>query len=163
MKSGNLNFLETSGPLQACKGTALPLHDNCAGHSLFRFSSDCTTEDCRTLLDSHLFSFSTARDSALRLRKEFQSVFSVDRVFHVASNTRWLTSWLFCTHCVITAAGGRTSSNSVPHLSALSRSNDKPFSCRGSSHALPVHFPSPWYLSEWVPTCTSATGWASLA
>ena len=24
-KSGNLNFLETSGPLQACNGTALPL------------------------------------------------------------------------------------------------------------------------------------------
>ena len=25
MKSGNLNFLETSGPFQACNGTALPL------------------------------------------------------------------------------------------------------------------------------------------
>jgi hypothetical protein len=25
MKSGNLNFLEISGPLQACNGTALPL------------------------------------------------------------------------------------------------------------------------------------------
>jgi len=25
MKSGNLNLLETSGPLQACNGTALPL------------------------------------------------------------------------------------------------------------------------------------------
>jgi hypothetical protein len=25
MKSGNLNFLEASGPLQACKGTALSL------------------------------------------------------------------------------------------------------------------------------------------
>ena len=25
MKSGNLNFLEHSGPLQACNGTALPL------------------------------------------------------------------------------------------------------------------------------------------
>jgi hypothetical protein len=24
MKSGNLNFLEPSGPLQACNGTALP-------------------------------------------------------------------------------------------------------------------------------------------
>jgi hypothetical protein len=24
MKSGNLNFLETSGPLQVCNGTALP-------------------------------------------------------------------------------------------------------------------------------------------
>jgi hypothetical protein len=26
MKSGNLNFLEPSGPLHACNGTALPLH-----------------------------------------------------------------------------------------------------------------------------------------
>ena len=25
MKSGNFNFLEPSGPLQACNGTALPL------------------------------------------------------------------------------------------------------------------------------------------
>ena len=25
MKSGNLNFLEPSGPLQACNGTAIPL------------------------------------------------------------------------------------------------------------------------------------------
>jgi len=26
MKSGNLNFLEPSGPFQACNGTALPLY-----------------------------------------------------------------------------------------------------------------------------------------
>ena len=26
MKSGNLNFLEPSGPLQACNGTVLPLN-----------------------------------------------------------------------------------------------------------------------------------------
>jgi len=26
MKSGNLNFLEPSVPVQACNGTALPLH-----------------------------------------------------------------------------------------------------------------------------------------
>jgi len=26
MKSGNLNFLEPSGPLQACNGTDLPLY-----------------------------------------------------------------------------------------------------------------------------------------
>jgi hypothetical protein len=28
MKSGNLNFLEPSGPLEACNGTALPLPSN---------------------------------------------------------------------------------------------------------------------------------------
>jgi len=27
MKSGNLNYLELSGPLQACNGTDLPLKD----------------------------------------------------------------------------------------------------------------------------------------
>jgi len=27
MKSGNLNFLEPSGPLQDCNGTALPIYD----------------------------------------------------------------------------------------------------------------------------------------
>jgi len=26
MKSGKLNFMEPSGPLQACNGTALPVH-----------------------------------------------------------------------------------------------------------------------------------------
>jgi hypothetical protein len=26
LKSGRLNFLETSGPVQACNGIALPLH-----------------------------------------------------------------------------------------------------------------------------------------
>ena len=26
MKSGNVNFLEPSGPVEACNGTALPLH-----------------------------------------------------------------------------------------------------------------------------------------
>jgi len=33
MKSGNLNFLEPSGPLQACKGTDLPLPYR---HTIFR-------------------------------------------------------------------------------------------------------------------------------
>ena len=40
MKSGNLNLLEPSGPLQACKGTALPfnffnlLHKSCINITL---------------------------------------------------------------------------------------------------------------------------------
>jgi len=29
MKSGNLNFPEPSGKLQACNGTALPLYQTC--------------------------------------------------------------------------------------------------------------------------------------
>ena len=35
MKSGNFNFLEPSGPLQACNGTALPLPLHLPLHSLF--------------------------------------------------------------------------------------------------------------------------------
>jgi hypothetical protein len=36
MKSGNLNFLEPSGPLQACMGTALPIC--CSVHGLYLMS-----------------------------------------------------------------------------------------------------------------------------
>jgi len=35
-KSGHLNLLEPSGPVQACNGTALPL-PLFAGHTLFRY------------------------------------------------------------------------------------------------------------------------------
>ena len=38
MKSGNLNFLERSGPLQASNGTALPLPLPILGHLQFTFS-----------------------------------------------------------------------------------------------------------------------------
>jgi hypothetical protein len=40
MKSGNLNFLEPSGPLQACNGTALPLPYNSE-----YFNIQCTIDD----------------------------------------------------------------------------------------------------------------------
>ena len=36
MKSGNLNFLEPSGPLQACNGTALPLLTPIKNYRKFR-------------------------------------------------------------------------------------------------------------------------------
>ena len=36
MKSGNLNFLEPSGPLQACNGTALPLPLHALDGSMLR-------------------------------------------------------------------------------------------------------------------------------
>ena len=35
MKSGNLNFLEPSGPLQACNGTALPVYVSCSTATCF--------------------------------------------------------------------------------------------------------------------------------
>jgi hypothetical protein len=41
MKSGNLNFLEPSGPLQACNGTALPLHSYLTANTAFKPSSWC--------------------------------------------------------------------------------------------------------------------------
>ena len=51
MKSGDLNFLEPSGPLEACNGTALPLliltaflqfaYSNVSYHRLKLFSKAC--------------------------------------------------------------------------------------------------------------------------
>jgi hypothetical protein len=38
MKSGNLNFLENSGPLQACNGTASSIYIIVSGNSLLTFS-----------------------------------------------------------------------------------------------------------------------------
>ena len=38
MKSGNLNFLEPSGPLQACNGTDLPFTESVA-QAMFEFES----------------------------------------------------------------------------------------------------------------------------
>jgi hypothetical protein len=45
MKSGNLNFLEPSGPLQACNGTALPL----PLLSLFIIIVDIAVKDIKVL------------------------------------------------------------------------------------------------------------------
>ena len=41
MKSGNLNFQEPSGPLQACKGTALPLHSFRIRASIIQVTLKC--------------------------------------------------------------------------------------------------------------------------
>jgi len=43
MKSGNLNFLEPSGPLKACNGNALPLYMN--RHLLRREGKECNYID----------------------------------------------------------------------------------------------------------------------
>jgi hypothetical protein len=45
MKSGNLNFLEPSGPLQACNGTALLFMCK-----TLRKETDWMTEYCRIIL-----------------------------------------------------------------------------------------------------------------
>jgi hypothetical protein len=47
MKSGNLNFLEPSGPLQACNGIALPLplHGQNYCGTLVQFQHDTSTTD----------------------------------------------------------------------------------------------------------------------
>jgi len=48
MKSGNLNFLEPSGPLRVCNGTALPLLDVVGGqrHSLAALTPGMTRYHC---------------------------------------------------------------------------------------------------------------------
>jgi len=56
MKSGNLNFLEPSGPLQACNGTALPLPKGTdidkVGSGLRKQNMDIVCEDINNLLVS---------------------------------------------------------------------------------------------------------------
>ena len=42
MKSGNLNFLEPSGPLQACNGTALPFIKHADSVQFFTVTAECT-------------------------------------------------------------------------------------------------------------------------
>jgi len=42
-KSGSLNFLEPSGPLRACNGTALPFYGMYVG---FSANADCTKIRC---------------------------------------------------------------------------------------------------------------------
>jgi hypothetical protein len=47
MKSGKLNFLEPSGPLQACNGTALPflfVHSKFYAVSFFYYRKHCTSD-----------------------------------------------------------------------------------------------------------------------
>ena len=51
MKSGNLNFLEPSGPLQACNGTALPLP------SIFYTYRHCTTQPQVSIKNYTIFSY----------------------------------------------------------------------------------------------------------
>jgi hypothetical protein len=48
MKSGNLNFLELSGPLQACNGTALPLP-----FLKFQVFWDSTNGDAKIVIDKY--------------------------------------------------------------------------------------------------------------
>ena len=45
-KSGNLNFLEPSGPLRACNGTALPLTMQCVLISNGAYSKLSTRSRC---------------------------------------------------------------------------------------------------------------------
>jgi hypothetical protein len=55
MKSGNLNFLEPSGPLQACNGTALPL-PYLRNHDMLNDRIDCFKINIyRNLIIQHLW------------------------------------------------------------------------------------------------------------
>ena len=71
MKSGNLNFLEPSGPLQACNGTALPLHHLQTGSLELTFPQHAL---------SHSFLLSSYRHLLLS-RSLFLLLFSVCAMF----------------------------------------------------------------------------------
>ena len=62
MKSGNLNFLEPSGPLQACNGTDLPFY-----FSKFEFHYNLTVIT-DTLHEDHCTLFIISRSFVLRMR-----------------------------------------------------------------------------------------------
>jgi hypothetical protein len=69
MKSGNLNFLEPSGPLQACKGTALP------------FVSEMSAHICKTtshhIPEEGVFMVTSGRTSNLTCMKQSTTSVSV--------------------------------------------------------------------------------------
>ena len=66
MKSGNLNFLEPSGPFQACNGTALPLPLLGGGRNIPKFlcpptrirchNLDITVKACHSIISDKMFS-----------------------------------------------------------------------------------------------------------
>ena len=51
-KFGNFNFLETSGPLQACNGTALPSHKRCMLMSSESNLEACNLFHCESKLEA---------------------------------------------------------------------------------------------------------------
>jgi len=55
MKSGNLNFLEPSGPLQAGNGTVLPFFYQAYTHNLLRYEIKCFTPIFVILLVIHIY------------------------------------------------------------------------------------------------------------
>ena len=57
-KSGNRNFLETSGPLQACNGTALPLPLPLSAYPFSPFPH-CITLTCVSITATHRHLFSS--------------------------------------------------------------------------------------------------------
>jgi len=65
MKSGNLNFLEPSGPLQACNGTALPNNKvYCTLHCTFAVYF--LSLICMKLRDSDVLAKSSRDDRAMK-------------------------------------------------------------------------------------------------
>jgi len=63
-KSGNVNFLEPSGPLQACDGTALPSLSMCYvmyshGNRVFVFTRFVKKKDGFSVIGSLVFMFSS--------------------------------------------------------------------------------------------------------
>jgi len=80
MKSGNLNFLEPSGPLHACNGTDLPLHRRpmCA-HIFWSINwswSNQTTEGA-TEIKIQIKKKATPGISTFRLKKKFSFQFFI--------------------------------------------------------------------------------------
>jgi hypothetical protein len=75
MKSGNLNFLELSGPLQACNGTALPLF-YITILDMFR-ALTCPSSEGQNVLSQHLVSSLSVNGCMVcRMRADCEAVCS---------------------------------------------------------------------------------------
>ena len=79
MKSGNLNFLEPSGSLQACNGTDLPLLDHptpCSRVLLEQLAVPQLVKKFREFYGTRSFTtaFSSARHLTLSWKRSFQSM-----------------------------------------------------------------------------------------
>jgi hypothetical protein len=83
MKSGNLNFLEPSGPLQACNGTALPLMSGRRGTKF--------APDIRHIYPSINFYAPLRRNKTL-----LDVIFLLQNPYFVPSTTPKIFSVLFC-------------------------------------------------------------------
>jgi hypothetical protein len=105
MKSGNLNFLEPSGPFQACNGTALPLIRKTSLNNGSCLAVYWSTETNKLYVyqlvwaafNSPFFCYGLLSSTVLSLVSLFVSVF-VSSPYHYACRLVYIGIWCFHQH-----------------------------------------------------------------